>query len=65
MNHATQMDPIDQQQQREIDSNRVWIKVVAVLCTLLTIAAICIFALISNANNCPHPDCPHHHAQAN
>lgn len=58
-----QMDAIDQRQQREIDAQKIWIKALSVLCTLLLIMGVAIFGLLMESRNCPHPECPHHHAE--
>lgn len=58
--HLGDMDHIDERQQREIDSNRVWLKAVSIMATLMLVAGIACFILLMKAINCPHLDCPHH-----
>lgn len=55
-----QMDEVDRLQQRQIDANRIWIKVCAILIALLTLFGIALFYTIMETSNCPHKDCVHH-----
>jgi hypothetical protein len=60
-----EMDAVDQEQQRQIDTTRVWMKVVGMMVTLLVIFGIAIFAAFMEitTTGCPHTDCVHHKAK--
>lgn len=57
--HLGDMDAIDERQQREIDSNRVWIKAMSVMVFVIFLLGIAFFIMFIRSENCPHKDCPH------
>ena len=53
------MDKVDQQQQHEIDQQRIWIKAIAVLLMLVSLMGLGLFIALTKSLDCPHPNCPH------
>lgn len=40
------MDAVDRQQQREIEVNRLWTKIIAILFTLTTISVVALYSVL-------------------
>lgn len=54
------MDAVDQKQQLQIDSNRIWLKVLMVVGLIIILEGGVLFYMVAQYTNCPHKDCPHH-----